>query len=137
MDCETFFTLVEARLGDRWARPTRRTVSHQCVVDFFHPGIVDRFGDGGVAAAFNRSGVVWAPPARRLGVQLRVPAECDRAVAEALEAAPFPADRTDHRGASAPGGEMVSILHYAIRREGVDDDELAATLQAVSRALEA
>lgn len=135
MECEAFFAVVDDALGDRWVRPRRTAVSHQCVVDFFHPRTVAALGDDGVATAFNRSGCVWAPPARRLGVELRVPVEHDAAVRDALAAVPFPIDRTDHRGVTGPGGTTVSLVHYNVRATDVDDDALAATLRAVADAL--
>lgn len=136
MDCEPFFALATDLLGDAWVRPERSVAGGQCVVDFFHPRTVERLGEDGIVTAFNRSGVVWAPPARRLGVQLRVPAAHDDATTAALAAAPFAFDRTDHRGASAPDGEMVRLLHYAVREPDVDDDDLRDTLRAVAAALD-
>lgn len=136
MDCAPFYDLVEATLGDRLVRPRRTTSGGQCVVDFFHPRTAARLGDDSLVTAFNRSGVVWAPPARRLGVQLRVPEAHETAVLAALDDAPFPVDRTDHRGASAPDGEMVLLVHYAVREADVTDDQLRATLAAVAAALD-
>jgi hypothetical protein len=135
MDCKPFFRLVEEHLGEHLARPRRTETGGQCVVDFFHPLTVARLGDDSLVTAFNRSGVVWAPPARRLGVQLRVPECHEETVAAALADAPFPAERTDHRGASAPDGEMVMLVHYAVRATDVSDEELRATLSAVREAL--
>jgi hypothetical protein len=135
MNCDSTFETVEDHLGDLWVRPTTTTAHAQCVVDFFHPRTVERLGDDGVVTAFNRSGVVWAPPGRRLGIQLRVPDDFDAEVRSALDAAPFPVSKTDHRGASAPDGEMVSLLHYAIRATDVADEAFDATLAAVADAL--
>jgi hypothetical protein len=135
MECESTFDAVESHLGEWWVRPTTTTAHGQCVVDFFHPRTVERLGEDGLVTAFNRSGVVWAPSGRLLRIQLRVPETFDEAVRNALAAAPFPADRTDHRGASAPDGEMVSLLHYTIRGTGVTDDAFDATLAAVADAL--
>mgnify|MGYP000563184336 CR=1 FL=1 len=135
MDCDAFFDRVEDRLGGAVERSTRTRTSHQCVFDFFHPRTTERLGADGLVTAFNRSGVVWAPPARRLGVQLRVPAAVEESVARALAAAPFPAERTDHRGAAAPDGEMVSLVHFAVRASDVTDDQLTATLDAVADAV--
>jgi hypothetical protein len=136
MDCTLFFELVEELFGDALVRPRRTEAGGQCVVDFFHPLVAARLGDDSLVTAFNRSGVVWAPPARRLGVQLRIPDATETAVRAALEAAPFAAERTDHRGASAPDGEMVRLVHYSIRADGVADDDLRTTLAAVAAALD-
>ena len=136
MDCAPFFELVDELLGDSLVRPRETQTGGQCVVDFFHPSTAARLGDDSLVMAFNRSGIVWAPPARRLGVQLRVPAADEERVEDALGRSPFSADRTDHRGASAPDGEMVMIVHYAVRETEVTDDDLRATLEAVAAALE-
>jgi hypothetical protein len=137
MECSAFFELVEETVGDRLVRPRRTETGGQCVVDFFHPATAARLGDDSLVTAFNRSGVVWAPPARRLGVQLRVPEADEAAVRSALAGGPFPAERTDHRGASAADGEMVMLVHYAVREADVSDGDLAATLRAVADALAA
>lgn len=110
MDCEAFFRAVERHLGGRYERPTRTTSGGQCVVDFFHPRIAERFGADGVGTQFNRSGVVWVPAADRLGVQLRAPAAHDGAVADALAVAPVAFDRTDHRGVPAPDGPLPASI---------------------------
>lgn len=135
MDCETFFATVDRHLADLYDRPSRTTTGGQCVVDFYHPRVVATFGTEGLVTRFNRSGIVWAPP-DRLRVQLRVPESHETAVADALAAGPFPAEVTDHRGASTPDGEMVTILHYAIREAGVSNEDLESTLDAVATALE-
>jgi hypothetical protein len=135
MECEPTFDAVEGHLDGLWVRPTTTTAHGQCVVDFFHPRTVERLGADGLVTAFNRSGVVWAPSGRLLRVQLRVPEAFDEAVLAALAAAPFPADRTDHRGAAAPDGEMVSLLHYTVRGTAVTDGAFDATLAAVADAL--
>lgn len=136
MDCTPFFTLVEDTIGERLMRPRETKSGGQCVVDFFHPATAARLGDDSLVTAFNRSGIVWAPPARRLGVQLRVPEANEETVKAALAEGPFPADRTDHRGASAPDGEMVMLVHYAVRETDVSDADLEATLHAVAAALD-
>jgi hypothetical protein len=136
MNCAPFFGLVDDVLGERLVRPRRTETGGQCVVDFFHPRTAARLGDASLVTAFNRSGVVWAPPARRLGVQLRIPERDEKRVAEALDAAPYSAERTDHRGASAPDGEMVMLVHYSVRATDVTDEELRATLAAVAAALD-
>jgi len=136
MDCARFFEAVDELVGDRLVRSRQTQTGGQCVVDFFHPSTAARLGDDSLVTAFNRSGIVWAPPARRLGVQLRVPAAHDEATTAALAAAPFAFDRTDHRGASAPDGEMVQLLHYAVREPDVDDADLRDTLRAVAAALD-
>jgi hypothetical protein len=135
MDCTAFFGLVDEVVGDLLVRPRWTETGGQCVVDFFHPRTAARLGDDSLVTAFNRSGVVWAGPARRLGVQLRIPAADEKRVAPALAAAPFPAERTDRRGASAPDGEMVTLVHYSIRTADVTDGELRATLDAIGAAL--
>ena len=94
MNCEPFFELVDETIGDRLVRPRRTETGGQCVVDFFHPLTAARLGDDSLVTAFNRSGVVWAPPARRLGVQLRVPEATEDAVAAALRESPFAVERT-------------------------------------------
>lgn len=134
MDCEQFFAAVDAHL-DTAGGVSRTETGGQCVVDFFHPRIVDRFGTTGVQSQFNRSGVVWVPPVDRLGVQLRVPAAHEDAVEEALADAPLAFERIDHRGVSAPGGEMVTVLHYSAGASGVSGDTLDATVAAVGTAL--
>jgi hypothetical protein len=136
MDCARFFEAVDELVGDRLVRSRQTQTGGQCVVDFFHPSTAARLGDDSLVTAFNRSGIVWAPPARRLGVQLRVPEADERRVRAALERGPFPVDRTDHRGASAPDGEMVMLVHYAIRETDVEDDDFRATLAAVAAALD-
>jgi hypothetical protein len=136
MDCTPFFELVDELVDDSLVRPRRTRTGGQCVVDFFHPSTAARLGDDSLVTAFNRSGIVWAPPARRVGVQLRVPEADEERVRAALERGPFPVDRTDHRGASAPDGEMVMLVHYAVRETDVDDDDLRATLAAVAAALD-
>ena len=136
MDCAPFFDLVDELVGDRLVRPRETRAGGQCVVDFFHPSTAARLGDDSLVTAFNRSGIVWAPPARRLGIQLRVPEADESRVQAALAANPFPVDRTDHRGASAPDGEMVMLVHYAIREADVSDADLRATLEAVAAAIE-
>ena len=136
MNCEPFFELVDETLGDRLVRPRRTETGGQCVVDFFHPLTAARLGDDSLVTAFNRSGVVWAPPARRLGIQLRVPEATEDAVAAALRESPLPVERTDHRGASAPDGEMVMLVHYSVRATNVNDEALRATLSAVAAALD-
>jgi hypothetical protein len=135
MDCEDFFDAVDRRLTGRYREPTRTTAGTQCVVDFFHPRIVARFGTDGLATRFNRSGVVWAPAGARLGVELRVPATHEAAVAAALADAPFAFDCTDHRGVTAPGGETVTVLHFTAREADVDRTARDATLDAVADAL--
>lgn len=135
MDCPEFFAVVEATLADRCERPTRSTPGDQCVFEFFHPRVADRLGTDGLATRFNRSGVVWAPRRDRLAVQVRVPAAHDDAVSTALAAAPFAVERTDHRRVSAPGGEVVAMLHYSIRASDVSPDAFDATLSAVAVAL--
>lgn len=133
--CRTFFEMVETSLGGRYDRPTRREPGGQCVVDFFHPRAVERLGTEGLATRFNRSGLVWAPPADRLAVQLRVPAAHDEAVTAALADAPVAFERTDHRGVAASDGEVVTMLHYSVRTGPVARDDLVATLDAVGAAL--
>ncbi|WP_380675668.1 hypothetical protein [Salinigranum sp. GCM10025319] len=136
MNCEPFFELVDEILGDRLVRPRRTETGGQCVVDFFHPLTAARLGDDSLVTAFNRSGVVWAPPARRLGIQLRIPEEREDAVAAVLRESPFAVERTDHRGASAPDGEMVMLVHYSVRATDVNDQDLQATLSTVAAALD-
>lgn len=135
MDCAAFFELVADRLGDHSVEPTRTATGGQCVVDFFHPRTEERLGTDGLATRFNRSGVVWVPDADRLGVRLRVPATHGDAIAEALAGAPFPFDRTDHRGVVTPDGEVVTVLHVSLRTDDVARGDLEATLDAVARAL--
>lgn len=135
MDCAAFFAVTGDALGDDWVQPRTTETGRQCVVDFFHPRTLAALGADGVATAFNRSGVVWAAPASRLGVELRVPLEYDDAVASALAAAPFRTDRTDHRGVTGPDGTTVSLVHYRIRGTDVSDDDLDRTLAAVATAL--
>lgn len=135
MDCERFFEAVDAHFGDRAAEVGRTETAGQCVVDFFHPRIVGRFGTTGVQSQFNRSGVVWVPPVDRVRIQLRIPAAHDDAVTDALADAPLPFERTDHRGVSAPDGEMVTVLHYSADASDVSENALDATLAAVATAL--
>lgn len=134
MDCETFFQAVDETVGESAADPSRTTTAQQCVFECFHPRVVERLGTDGLATRFNRSGIVWAPTGRRLGVQIRVPAAQDAAVQDALEDAPLSFERTDHRGVSAPDGEMVSILHFSARTDGVSEPTVRETLRAVAAA---
>lgn len=134
MDCQSFFATVEHYLGDRCERPTRLTPGRQCVYEFFHPRIPDALGTDGVAATFNRSGVVWAPPEDRLGVRLRVPESHGDAVSDALAGAPLSFERTDHRGV-VRAGEVVTVLHYAVSATDVSPEVLEATLSTLADAL--
>ena len=135
MDCQGFFEAVETRLADRYEEPTRTVVGDQCVVEFFHPRVVERLGTGSLVTRFNRSGVVWAPRADHLKIKLRVTDPHRDAVVDALAVAPFSFDETDHRVVGAPDGEMVTILHYGVSTDGVSRAELEATLDAVAEAL--
>jgi hypothetical protein len=108
----------------------------QCVVDFFHPRIVERLGSDGLAVRFNRSGVVWAPSGGHFGAELRVPAGHDEAVRAALADAPVPFERSDHRGVGAPDGELVTVLHYSGRASDVSVTCRDETLDAVAAALD-
>jgi len=135
MDCEAFVGAVEARLPGSAGDPTSTVVGDQCVVEFYHPRVVERLGDGSLVARFNRSGLVWAPRGDRLGVKLRVTDPHGDAVADALAAAPFAFEETDHRVVGAPDGEMVTVLHFSLRTGPVRPAELEATLDAVGRAL--
>jgi hypothetical protein len=134
MDCSDFFEAADAALTAA-ADPTRTETGGQCVYEFYHPRVVAALGTDGLAARFNRSGVVWAPPARRFAAELRVPDAHDDAVAAALSAAPLSFERTDHRGVSGPGGDVVTVLHFTTRAADVDADALDATLSAVADAL--
>ena len=135
MDCATFFDLLDERLGDRHHEPSRTTVGDQCVVEFYHPRVVERLGTGSLVTRFNRSGVVWAPLADHLKVKLRVTDPHRDAVVEALDRAPFAFAETDHRVVGAPDGEMVTVLHYSMSTDGVSRAEVEATLDAVGAAL--
>lgn len=134
MDCETFFATVDAHLGTHWEQPTRTATGDQCVVDFFHPRVIERFGAEGLGTQFNRSGIVWVPRAERLSVQLRVPETHAGAVTEALAGTPLSVDRTDHRGVPVDG-TVVTVLHYAMQATGVSRDTLDETLSALAVAL--
>jgi hypothetical protein len=136
MTCESFFAAVDRVLGDRYRAPSSTATGGQCVVDFFHPRIVERLGTDGLAVRFNRSGVVWAAAGRHVGAELRIPAAHDDAVRAALAPAPLPFERSDHRGVAAPDGEMVTVLHYTARAAGVSVADRDATLEAVGAALE-
>ena len=136
MDCAAFFEAVGTRLGDRYAEPTETTVGDQCVVEFYHPRVVERLGTDSLVGRFNRSGLVWAPRGDRLGVKLRVPDPHGGPVADALAVAPFPFEETDHRVVGAPDGEMVTVLHYSLRTGPVSEADLEATLDAVADALD-
>lgn len=135
MDCTAFFETATAELAELAGDPTRSTPGGQCVYEFYHPRIQERFGDQGLATSFNRSGVVWSPVGRQLGVKIRVPDAHGDAVADALADAPLEFEQTDHRGAAAPDGEMVTVLHFAARASDVSTDATAATLAAVAAAL--
>lgn len=135
MDCAAFFEAVEARLADGYEEPSETVVGDQCVVEFYHPRVVERLGTDSLVGRFNRSGLVWAPRGDRLGVKLRVPGSHGEAVADALAGAPFPFEETDHRVVGAPDGEMVTVLHFSVRTGPVSDAELEATLEAVAAAL--
>lgn len=137
MDCESFFESVADRLGSHATDPTETVVGDQCVVEFYHPRVVDRLGTDSLVTRFNRSGLVWAPRGDRLGVKIRVTDPHRDAVIEALEAAPFPFEETDHRVVGAPDGEMVTILHYSVRTGPVSEADLQSTLDAVAVALAA
>jgi hypothetical protein len=134
MDCAAFFAAAEETLESA-EDPKETTVGGQCVYEFYHPRVVAALGTDGLATRFNRSGVVWAPPARRFAAEIRVPDTHDDAVAAALGAAPLPFERTDHRGVSGPDGDVVTVLHFTTRQMDVSDDTLAATLSAVAEAL--
>jgi len=135
MDCERFFRIVDAQFGAHYVEPIRTESGGQCVVDFFHPRVVDRFGTAGVGTQFNRSGVVWVSEAGRLAIQLRVPEESDDAVRAALADAPLAVERTDHRGVATPDGEIVTVVHYSVGVDGVTVEELETTLSTVAGAL--
>ena len=135
MDCQGFFEAVEERLSDRYADPTRTVVGDQCVVEFFHPRVVERLGADSLVTRFNRSGAVWAPRADHLKIKLRVTDPHRDAVVEALAAAPLAFDETDHRVVGAPDGEMVTVLHYGTSTDEVSRADLEGTLDAVAAAL--
>lgn len=135
MECDEFFALVEQRLSERYLEPTTTETGGQCVVEFFHPRVVERFGSDGLVTRFNRSGLVWAPPVDRLGAKLRVTDAVDGAVADALGRAPFPLERRDNRVVGAPDGEMVTILHFSTRTGPVSRADLETTLEAIADAL--
>jgi len=135
MDCDAFFELVEERLSGGYEDPTRTVVGDQCVVEFYHPRVVERLGTHSLVTRFNRSGVVWAPRADHLKVKLRVPDPYGEAVVDALAAAPFPFSESDHRVVSATGGQMVTVLHYGMSTDEVAREDLDATLDAVAEAL--
>jgi len=135
MDCAAFFEAVEGRLSAHAVDPGTTVVGDQCVVEFYHPRVVERLGADGLAARFNRSGVVWAPRADHLKVKLRIPDPHRDAVAEALSAAPFPFEETDRRVVVAPDGGTVTMLHYSVSTDGVSRSDLETTLDAVARAL--
>ena len=135
MDCQGFFEAVEERLSGRYEDPTQAAVGNQCVVEFYHPRVVERMGTDSLVTRFNRSGLVWAPRADRLGVKLRVNDAHGEAVTDALAGSPFPFEESDHRVVSAPDGEMLTIVHYSLRTEIPSGDDLAATLDAVAGAL--
>lgn len=135
MDCEAFFETVRARLSARYEDPTETAVGDQCVVEFYHPRVVERLGIDSLVTRFNRSGLVWAPRADRLGVKLRITDPHGEAVADALGAAPFPFEESDHRVVGAPDGEMVTVRHYSLRTGPVPRDDLVSTLDAVAEAL--
>lgn len=137
MACESFFQTVADRLGSHATDPTETVVGDQCVVEFYHPRVVDRLGTDSLVTRFNRSGLVWAPRGDRLGVKIRVIDSHRDAVREALEAAPVSFEETDHRVVGAPDGEMVTILHYSVRTGPVSEVDLEATLDAVAAALAA
>lgn len=136
MDCPAFFEAVETRLSGRYEEPTETVVGDQCVVEFYHPRVVERLGTDSLVGRFNRSGLVWAPRGDRLGVKLRVPDPHGGAVADALAGAPFPFEETDHRVVGAPDGEMVTVLHYSLRTGPISREEFETTLDAVAAALE-
>lgn len=135
MDCAAFFEAVSERLSGRYEEPTETTVGDQCVVEFYHPRVIERLGADSLVARFNRSGLVWAPRGDRLGVKLRITDPHREAVVDALAGAPFPFEESDHRVVGAPDGEMVTILHYALRTGPVSRDDFEATLAAVADAL--
>jgi hypothetical protein len=135
MDCASFFETVADRLGSHAADPTETVVGDQCVVEFYHPRVVERLGTDSLVTRFNRSGLVWAPRGDRLGVKIRVTDPHRDAVTAALAAAPFSFEETDHRVVGAPDGEMVTILHYSVRTGPVSEADLHSTLDAVAAAL--
>jgi hypothetical protein len=135
MDCPAFFDAVEERLSGRYEDPTQTAVGNQCVVEFYHPRIVERMGTNSLVTRFNRSGLVWAPRVDRVGARLRVTDEHGEAVTAALARSPFPFEESDHRVVSAPDGKMATILHYSLRTEVASRDDLEATLDAVADAL--
>jgi len=135
MDCAAFFEAVDERLSGRYADPTQTVVGNQCIVEFYHPRVVERMGSDSLVTRFNRSGLVWAPGGDRLGVKLRVTDAYGEAVTEALAGSPFPFEESDHRVVSAPDGEMMTIVHYSLRTEVPTDADLTATLDAVADAL--
>lgn len=135
MDCEAFFGAVEARLSGRCEEPTETPAGDQCIVEFYHPRVVERLGIDTLVGRFNRSGLVWAPRGDRLGVKLRVPDPHGETVADALVGAPLAFEETDHRVVGAPDGEMVTVLHFSMRTGPVSEADLEATLDAVAAAL--
>jgi len=134
-DAAAFLDAAGAALDEHAVAPSRTTAGHQAVYEFYHPLVVDALGTDGVAASFNRSGVVWAPPAGRLAVELRVPAARGDAVAGALAAAPVDVGRSDHRGVPDTDGEAVTVLHLSGRADGCSREDVVATLAAVADAL--
>lgn len=136
MDCASFFETVSERLGAHAEDPSETVVGDQCVVEFYHPRVVERLGTDSLVTRFNRSGLVWATRGDRLGVKIRVPDPHRDAVADALEAAPYPFEEIDHRVVGAPDGEMVTVLHYSVRTGPVSESDLVATLDAVAAALD-
>lgn len=135
MDCESFFEAVSAVLGSLAHDPSQTAVGDQCVVEFYHPRVVDRLGTDSLVTRFNRSGLVWAPRGERLGVKIRVTDPHRDAVVDALAAAPYPFEETDHRVVGAPDGEMVTMLHFSLRTGPVSRSAFEDTLDAIAAAL--
>ncbi|MXR52819.1 hypothetical protein GRX03_14540 [Halovenus sp. WSH3] len=134
MDCAAFFEAAGGQLGETVAEPSQQTAGGQCVYEFYHPRVRDHLGTEGLATSFNRSGVVWVPTGRQFAVTLRVPERYGEAVEEALDPAPLAFERTDHRGVSAPDGEMLTVLHFSLRSGGVSEEDVRGTLSALGTA---
>jgi|GEM_PF-6371712 len=135
MDCESFFETVTAALDSVAEDPSQTVVGDQCVVEFYHPRVVDRLGTDSLVTRFNRSGLVWAPRGERLGVKIRVTDLHRDAVVDALATAPYPFEETDHRVVGAPDGEMVTMLHFSLRTGPVSQSAFEETIEAIAAAL--
>lgn len=137
MDPAGFAALVDRHLGDHLEAADRQMLADQVAVDFYHPRTRERLANlAGGALPMYKSGVAYHAPTATVKVKLRVP----DAVAEAAIAAldpPTGADLTvtDKRPATTADGEVLALTHCVIRLDGADEDQLAAVLAGVARAL--